>query len=100
LSFRVNPSLKVSQSSIPDKVSVELLDHPRRSVQALPLSGRAHDLQLLPRWELLLELLVHLLGQLGKVLRLVLDEAEGVLGERVQHVQAVDLVPLCNGKVK
>ena len=75
-------------------MSVELLDHPRRSVQALPLSGRAHDLQLLPRRELLLELLVHLFSQLGKVLRLVLDEAEGVLGERVQHVQAVDLVPL------
>ena len=70
----------------PDIEAVELLDHPRRGVQPFPLPGRADNLQLLPRWELLLELLVHLLSQLGKVLRLVLDEAERVLRQRVQHV--------------
>ena len=78
----------------PDIEAVELLDHPGCCVQTFPLPGRADNLQLLPRWELLLELLVHLLSQLGKVLRLVLDEAERVLRQRVQHVQAVDLVAL------
>ena len=78
----------------PDVEAVELLYHPGGSVQSFPLPGRADDLQLLPGGELLLELLVHLLGQLGKVLGLVLDEAESVLGQRVQHVQAVNLVAL------
>ena len=78
----------------PDIEAVELLDDPRCRVQTFPLSCRADDLQLFSRWELFLELLVHLLSQLGKVLRLVLDEAEGVLCQRVQHVQAVDLVSL------
>ena len=70
----------------PDIEAVELLDDPRCRVQTFPLSRRADDLQLFSRWELFLELLVHLLSQLGKVLRLVLDEAEGVLRQRVQHV--------------
>ena len=78
----------------PDVEAVELLYHPGGSVESFPLPGRADDLQLLPGGELLLELLVHLLGQLGEVLGLVLDEAESVLGQRVQHVQAVDLVTL------
>ena len=78
----------------PDVEAVELLYHPGGSVQSFPLPGRADDLQLLPGGELLLELLVHLLGQLGEVLGLVLDEAESVLGQRVQHVQAVNLVAL------
>ena len=81
-------------SPAPDVEAVELLYHPGGSVQSFPLPGRADDLQLLPGGELLLELLVHLLGQLGEVLGLVLDEAESVLGQRVQHVQAVDLVTL------
>ena len=78
----------------PDVEAIELLDHSSRSVQTLPLSSWADDLQLLPGRELLLEFLVHLLGQLGKVFRLVLDKAKGVLGERVKHVQAVDLISL------
>ena len=78
----------------PDVEAVELLYHPRGGVESFPLPGRADDLQLLPGGELLLELLVHLLGQLGEVLGLVLDEAESVLGQRVQHVQTVDLVAL------
>ena len=78
----------------PDIEAVELLDHPGCRVQPLPLPRRADDLQLFPRRELLLELLIHLLSQLGKVLRLILDEAKGVLGQGVQHVQAVDLVSL------
>ena len=78
----------------PDVEAIELLDHSSRSVQTLPLSSWADNLQLLPGRELLLELLVHLLGQLGKVFRLILDKAKGVLGERVKHVQAVDLISL------
>ena len=74
--------------------SEELLNTPGSGVQPLPLPSTRHYLQLLPRWKLLLELLVHLLGQLGEVLGLVLDEAESVLGQRVQHVQTVDLVAL------
>ena len=41
-----------------------------------------------------------LFGELGKILRLVLDEAERVLGEAVQHVQTVDLVALRDRQVE
>ncbi len=37
---------------------------------------------------------------LAEVLRVVIDEAQGVLGEGVKDVQAVDLVALGNGKIK
>ena len=84
----------------PDVEPVELLDAPGSRVQPLPLPCAAHNLQLLPGWELLLEFLIHLASQLGKVFSLVLNEAEGVLGEGVEHVQAVDLVALSYGHVK
>ena len=100
LSLGVNPLVSVRLGSLSDVEPVELLDHSGGRVQSFPLSGAGHNLQLLSRGELLLELLIHLLRQLGELLRLVVHKAESVLGQAVQDVQAVDLVALGNGKIK
>ena len=83
LSLGVNPLVSVRLGSLSDVEPVELLDHSGGRVQSFPLSGAGHNLQLLSRGELLLELLIHLLRQLGELLRLVVHKAESVLGQAV-----------------
>ena len=51
---------------LPDNLREELLQDPGGVVEPLPLARRRHDLKLLPRRELLLELVVHLGGQLQR----------------------------------
>ena len=52
---------------LPDDLCEELLKYPCSVVEPLPLARRGDDLQLLPRRELLLELVVHLRGQLQRL---------------------------------
>ena len=90
----------IPKSSLSDVDPEELLNTSCSCIKSLPFASTRNDLQLLPRWELLLEFLVHLLGQLGELLRVVVHEPQGVLGEAVEDVQAVNLVTLGNGQVK
>lgn len=76
-----------------------MLNQPGSFVLPLPDSRGRHYLQFFSGWKLLLELDVHLFLQLPEVVRF-LDVSKNVLDERVQDVQTMNLVTLCDGKIK
>lgn len=88
-----------SRRHLRDVLSYRVLNQLGSFVLPFPDSRGRHYLQFFPGRKLLLELDVHLLLQLPEVIRF-LDVPENVLDERVQDVQTMNLVTLCDGKIK